>query len=95
MKRVEVKVTRIGNSRGIRMEERSDGIMLRPAGPVVEKLSWEDTARAMAASAEDWREWDTTTADGLDSLPWDPGASPLVSERKTPYKTNSRLYRKR
>ena len=32
------------------MEERSEGILLRPAGPVQEKLSWEETAKAMALS---------------------------------------------
>jgi hypothetical protein len=52
------------------MEERSEGILLRPIGPMVEKLSWEDTAREMAASREDWSAWDTAAADGLDDLPW-------------------------
>ena len=52
---IELKVARIGNSRGVRlpaaalrrygigaavvMEERSDGILLRRPGPAVEKLS--------------------------------------------------------
>ncbi len=87
MANVKLKVARIGNSRGVRlpaaslrryrigdtvvMEERSEGILLRPTGPVVEKLSWEDTARAMAASHEDWSAWDATIADGLNDLPWD------------------------
>lgn len=64
-----LKVARVGNSRGVRllaaalrryrigetvlMEERSEGILLRPIGPVVEKLSWEETAKAMASSGED------------------------------------------
>ena len=52
------------------MEERSEGILLRPTGPVVEKLSWEDTAREMAASHEDWSAWDTATPDGLEHPPW-------------------------
>ena len=52
------------------MEERSEGILLRPTGPVVEKLSWEDTAREMAASHEDWSAWDTAAPDGLEHLPW-------------------------
>jgi hypothetical protein len=34
------------------------------------KLSWDDTAREMAASLEDWSAWDATTSDGLDYLPW-------------------------
>ena len=99
MKPVELKVARIGNSRGVRlpaatlerygigdsvvMEERSDGILLRPAGGAEPKLSWEETARAMAAEAEDWSEWDATAADGLDDLPWD---SPRrVAEPKPAY----------
>ncbi len=83
MKTVELKVSRIGNSRGVQlpaaslrryrigsavlMEERSDGIFLPPAGPAVEKLSWADTAREVAASHENWGEWDVTDADGLES----------------------------
>jgi antitoxin component of MazEF toxin-antitoxin module len=86
MATMKLKVARIGNSRGVRlpaaslrryrigetvvMEERSEGILLRPTGPVVEKLSWEDTARAMATSREDWSAWDIAVADGLDDLPW-------------------------
>ena len=70
----KLRVARIGNSRGVRlpaaslrryrigetvlMEERSEGILLRQTGPAVEKLSWEDTAREMAASREDWSVWD-------------------------------------
>ena len=85
---IELKVARIGNSRGVRlpaaalrrygigaavvMEERSDGILLRRPGPAVEKLSWEETARAMSAAAEDWRDFDAVSADGLDEVPWRP-----------------------
>ena len=101
MKPTELKIARIGNSKGVRvpaatlrrygigtsvvMEERIDGIMLRPSGPSVAKLSWEDTAREIALSAEDWSEWDATTADGLHSHPWDGGASPRVAERTARY----------
>jgi len=97
----ELKITRIGNSRGVRlpaeslrryrigdmvvMEERSDGILLRPTGPAVAKLSWEETARAMAASGEDWSEWDTLDADGSDVITWEPGKARRVAEPKTPY----------
>lgn len=86
MATVRLKVARIGNSRGVRlpaaalrryrigeavlMEERSDGILLRPTGRAVEKLSWEDTAREMAASGEDWKDWDSAAADGLADVPW-------------------------
>ena len=89
MATMKLKVARIGNSRGVRlpaaslrryrigetvlMEERSEGILLRPTGPVVAKLSWEDTALEMAASHEDWSAWDTAAADGLDNLPWQTG----------------------
>jgi antitoxin component of MazEF toxin-antitoxin module len=81
MATIKLKVARIGNSRGVRipaaslrryrigetvlMEERSEGILLRPTGPAVEKLSWEDTAREMAAGSEDWAAWDSVLADGL------------------------------
>ena len=84
----ELKVARIGNSRGVRlpaaalrrygigaavvMEERSDGILLRRPGAAVEKLSWEETAQAMGAAAEDWRDFDAAVADGLDEVRWRP-----------------------
>ncbi len=87
MKPRELKVARIGNSRGVRipagtleryhigaeviMEERSDGILLRPPGPTIPKLSWEDTALEMITAGEDWSEWDSTTADGLDEIEWE------------------------
>ena len=88
MGKTTLKIARIGNSRGVRlpaasirkyrigeavvMEERSDGILLRPLGPAVRKLSWEDTAREMATpvAAEDWVDWDATSMDGLDLAPW-------------------------
>jgi antitoxin MazE len=82
--KVEASVVRVGNSRGIRLpralidryrigekvtlELREDGILLH--GNDDGKLSWEDSAREMAASGEDWSEWDVTLADGLDELPW-------------------------
>ena len=102
MATVKLKVARIGNSRGVRlpaaslrryrigetvvMEERSEGILLRPTGPAVEKLSWEDTAREMAASREDWSTWDTATADGLDALPWQVDRKSRVAEPATRYR---------
>ena len=46
-------------------------IKQRVARPVAGKLSWEETAREMAASGEDWSEWDSTVDDGLDEIPWD------------------------
>lgn len=97
MRSVELKVARIGNSRGVRipaqtldrygiggfvvMEERSDGILLRTPGAVSPKLSWEETAREMAAEAEAWDEWELTYADGLNEIPWDSKRPARVAER--------------
>jgi len=101
MKTRELKVARIGNSRGVRlpasslkrysvgsvmiMEERAEGILLRSAGPIVEKLTWEDTAREMAVTGEDWSEWDETEVDGLDSVPWKASKGRRVGEKKAQY----------
>ena len=76
----ELKLIAIGNSRGIRLpkmmlekygwsdslvvEETEDGVLLRSG--TVNKLSWEDTYRAMAAEREDWSDLDATLADGLE-----------------------------
>jgi len=84
MKTLELKLSRMGNSRGVRLpaglisrygfggglaaEVREEGLLLKPSQPG--KLSWEETARAMAASGENWDEWDNM-ADGLDECPWD------------------------
>ena len=81
MKTVVLKVSRIGNSRGIRLpagmlrkyhitdtvvvEEKSDEIVLRAGRATRQKLSWEETAKAMAAAKEDWSEWDAAQGDGL------------------------------
>ncbi len=72
------------------MEERTEGIMLRPAGPFIEKLSWEATAREMATAGEDWGEWDAAAADGLETIPWDAEESPRVAERKSRYDSHRR-----
>ena len=101
---VKLKVARIGNSRGVRlpasslrryrigdtvlMEERSEGILLRPAGSAVQKLSWEETAKEMAASHEDWGAWDEVTADGLDALPWEAHGRSRVAEHPSRYGAN-------
>ena len=106
MKTTELKITRIGNSRGVRlpatvlrryriggvvlMEEKSEGILLRPAGPAVEKLSWEDTAREMAQGAEKWQEWDATAGDGLDTAPWEDDQTLRVAEQPGRYVTHPR-----
>ena len=78
----ELKLSRIGNSRGIRLpakllarygmndvvlvEEGADAITLRPMKS--KKLSWKETAAEMAREKEDWSDWDATAADGLHSL---------------------------
>ncbi len=106
MKVLEIKVARIGNSRGVRlpasslkryavgsemiMEERAEGILLRAKGPAVEKLSWEETAREMAASGEDWGEWDAIDADGLDSVPWQAPKGNRVGEGRSRYGARAR-----
>jgi mRNA interferase MazF len=82
MKTLELTVTRVGNSRGVRqpadvlrrcrigdkviMEQRPDEIALRPKRGG--KLTWEETAKAMASANEDWSDWDYTVADGSVSL---------------------------
>jgi antitoxin MazE len=111
MKDIELKVARIGNSRGVRipattlkryhigdsvvMEERSEGILLRPRRSARPKLSWEDTALAMSAEPEDWSDWETTLTDGLDELPWEPAKARRVAESKRGYPTNAKRTSKR
>ena len=101
MKSVELKVARIGNSRGVRipattleryrigesvvMEERTEGILLRPRRSAGPKLSWEETAQAMSAEPEDWSDWGATLADGLDEIPWEPVKAKRVAESKRSY----------
>lgn len=86
MKLQKVKLTMIGNSRGIRipapiikkynfgdtilLEESIDGILLRPLASNPPKLSWDETAKAMSTEQENWSEWDGTTGDGLTDLQW-------------------------
>lgn len=79
MKTVELAITRIGNSRGIRipadvlrryklgssvlMEERAGELILRPKKQA--KLSWTETFAGMAVEKEDWSEWDAASGDGV------------------------------
>ena len=76
----EIKLVAIGNSKGIRipqdlqrkygwnenivLEEVESGILLR--GGASRKLSLRDTYRDMAVEQEDWSDFDSTLADGLD-----------------------------
>src|SRR3954468_7246407 len=92
MKALETKLTRIGNSRGLRLpaelirryqlengillEQQENQIILKGKG-AGKKLSWDETARQMAAQEESWEEWDSATADGLENCPWE---YPLPSE---------------
>lgn len=98
MQMMEVKVARIGNSRGVRIPadvlrryavgdtviliESLDGILLRPKQQEGQKLSWAETARAMATGHEDWSEWDGTESDGIEAVPWETGQ---VAEKPTSY----------
>jgi hypothetical protein len=106
-----LKVTAIGNSRGVRlpaeslkrfnirnqviMEERRDGILLRPADLPGNLLSWEETAVLMALETEDWSVWDATLADGIDSVPWDHGARVRSAAETPPPKRTARARRHR
>lgn len=106
MRSIELKVARIGNSRGVRipattldryrigdsvvMEERSDGILLRTPGAVSPKLSWEDTAREMATEAGEWDVWEVTAADGLSEIPWESKRPARVAERPASSKGHGR-----
>jgi len=76
------------------MEEQSEGIFLRPVGPAVEKLSWQDTAREMAAAREEWGTWDVAIADGLENIPWQSGEAGRIAEKKTRYRKAKRSAKK-
>jgi antitoxin component of MazEF toxin-antitoxin module len=115
MPSIELKVARIGNSRGVRlpaatlaryaiddrvvMEEREEGILLRPLPASASRLSWTDTANAMAAAAEDWSDWDAVLADGLDHVPWgvvdEPSRAKQVAEKAVRPYTVSKARKKR
>lgn len=75
----DIKLVPIGNSKGIRipkellqkyglngsllLEETDQGLLLRSKKE--NKLSWEDTYKAMAHEKEDWGDFDTALSDGL------------------------------
>ena len=102
MQTTELKIAKIGNSRGVRipaevlrryafgdaamMIESVDGILLRPKQQADAKLSWADTAKAMAAAAEDWSDLDAVASDGLDDIPWKKVG---VAEKREGYETKS------
>ena len=76
----DIKLVAIGNSKGIRipkallqkyglnnsllLEETDRGLLLRKKGE--NRLSWEDTYKAMANEKEDWDDFNTTLLDGLE-----------------------------
>ncbi len=78
---MQAKLIDIGNSKGLRipkklinkyhlqimlnLEEKADGILIKADVPE-NKLSWEDTYRDMGKTKEDWSDWDTIVADGID-----------------------------
>ena len=109
MQTTEVKIARIGNSRGVRiparvlrryaftdtaiMAESVDGVLLRPKQQTDAKLSWADTAKAMAAASEDWAEWDVLNADGLDAIPWEQAG--VAAKRSVYGKTKKAVSRRR
>jgi hypothetical protein len=51
-------------------EEQEDQIVLM-GKKTDRKLSWEETARQIASEQEDWAEWESRAADGLDNCPWE------------------------
>lgn len=84
----DIKLVPIGNSMGIRLprtllrkyglsgllilEELEEGILIRPKKS--KRLSWEATYQSMAKAGEDWSDFDTTLADGLEDDDFDPKA---------------------
>jgi antitoxin MazE len=76
----DIKLVPIGNSKGVRvpkdllqkygfnssllLEETDKGLLLRKKDD--NKLSWEDTYKAMANEKENWDDFDTTLLDGLE-----------------------------
>ena len=68
------------------MEETIEGILLRPLCGAPAKLSWEDTARAIAASSEDWGDLAALDADGLDSIPWENEDSARIAEPRVRFR---------
>lgn len=101
MTTTHLKVARIGNSRGVRipaatllrfgigdaviMEERSDGILLRPLNSAQAKLSWDATADAMARASEDWDDWDALSGEGLRDVEWHDKRPARVAEAGASY----------
>jgi len=76
----DIKIIPIGNSLGVRLpkkllqkygfanslilEETDCGLLLRKKQE--DKLSWDETYKAMAEEDEDWSDYDSTLLDGLE-----------------------------
>lgn len=76
----DIKIIPIGNSLGVRLpknlinkygltgslvlEETDHGLLLRKKHD--DKLSWDDTYKAMSKEDEDWSDYDATLLDGLE-----------------------------
>ncbi len=79
---LELKIVRIGNSRGVRLpkavleryeikdalvlEVRQDGLLLR--GTNDKRMTWDETYREMARESQDWGDFDAALADGIDPV---------------------------
>jgi antitoxin MazE len=60
---------RIQEGATLELEERQDGILLRPLHGSTTKVSWEQAYREMAEEAAEkaeWLDWDALTGDGTD-----------------------------
>lgn len=80
MKTFEAKLIHIGNSKGLRLpkkmitkyhlndnlliEEKEDGILIKN-NISQNKLSWEETYKAMSKENENWNDFDSTISDGI------------------------------
>ena len=80
--KLELKVVRIGNSRGVRLpkavlerdeikdalvlEAREEGLLLR--GKKDKRQTWEETYREAAHEKEDWSDLGATVADGMEPV---------------------------
>ncbi len=60
-----------GFDNGILLVDQGDSVVLKPKSPSRrKKLSWNETALEMAAASESWSDWETTSGDGLEEIPW-------------------------
>jgi len=58
---------RIQEGSPLEIEERRDGILIRPLKPMEGKLSWEEAYKELAQEGmekQEWAEWDALAGDG-------------------------------